>query len=159
MIRIDGSTPIPQRHLAIRRFNTERSLRVALVSVTAASLGVDLSAASTCIFAELPPDAAWLAQAEDRCHRKGQANAVSSTVLVAHCDSTAADDFDTLSEEVAGGGSRTSETVAASPNASASRSRAGGLRNTSLQRALTLVRSRHSSRASAPCAVDRWPDC
>ena len=55
MIRIDGSTPIPQRHLAIRRFNTERSLRVALVSVTAASLGVDLSAASTCIFAELPP--------------------------------------------------------------------------------------------------------
>ena len=46
--------------------------------------GIDLSAASECIFAELPPDAAWLAQAEDRLHRKGQRSAVTATVLLAH---------------------------------------------------------------------------
>ena len=84
LVRIDGSTPLPQRHLAIKRFNKEPHLRLALVSVTAASLGIDLSAASTVIFAELPPDAAWLAQAEDRCHRKGQRDAVSVTILLAH---------------------------------------------------------------------------
>ena len=84
LVRIDGSTPLPQRHLALRRFKTEPSLRLALVSVTAASLGIDLSAAATVIFAELPPDAAWLAQAEDRCHRKGQRNAVNVTILLAH---------------------------------------------------------------------------
>ena len=62
LVRIDGSTPLPARHLAIKRFHSEPSLRLALVSVTAASLGIDLSAASHVIFAELPPDAAWLAQ-------------------------------------------------------------------------------------------------
>ena len=34
-----------RRHTAIRRFHEEASVRVALVSVTAAALGVDLSAA------------------------------------------------------------------------------------------------------------------
>ena len=84
LVRIDGSTPLPQRHVAIRRFQTEPTVRVALVSVTAAALGINLSAASECIFAELPPDAAWLAQAEDRCHRKGQKSAVIVTILLAH---------------------------------------------------------------------------
>jgi hypothetical protein len=32
------------------------------VSVTAAGLGVDLSAASVAVFAELPPDSMWLRQ-------------------------------------------------------------------------------------------------
>ena len=36
LIRIDGSTPIAQRHLSIKRFKKEDSLRLALVSVTAA---------------------------------------------------------------------------------------------------------------------------
>eukprot|EP00438_Fugacium_kawagutii_P012128 Skav220377 [mRNA] locus=scaffold609:287185:289857:- [translate_table: standard] len=36
---------------------------------------VDLSAASLAIFVELPPDASWLCQAEDRLHRQGQRKA------------------------------------------------------------------------------------
>lgn len=42
LVRIDGNTPLPQRHQAIRRFNTEPLVRLALVSVTAAALGVRL---------------------------------------------------------------------------------------------------------------------
>ena len=83
LVRIDGSTPLAQRHAAIRRFNREASVQLALISVTAAALGIDLSAASQCVFAELPPDAMWLAQAEDRLHRKGQAAAVNVTILLA----------------------------------------------------------------------------
>ena len=71
--RIDGGVPPRERHDTIRRFGRDDALRVALVSVTAASLGIDLSVASHALFAELPPDAAWLAQAEDRLHRRGQA--------------------------------------------------------------------------------------
>jgi len=36
------------------------------------AVGIDLSAASVAIFVELPPDASWLCQAEDRLHRHGQ---------------------------------------------------------------------------------------
>jgi hypothetical protein len=40
------------------------------------AVGVDLSAASLAIFVELPPDASWLCQAEDRLHRHGQQKAL-----------------------------------------------------------------------------------
>ena len=49
--------------------------QVALVSVTAGGMGLDLSVASVAVFVELPPDVAWLRQAEDRLHRRGQRNA------------------------------------------------------------------------------------
>jgi hypothetical protein len=43
--------------------------RVALIGVTAGGIGLDLTAASTAIFLELPPQVADLRQAEDRCVR------------------------------------------------------------------------------------------
>lgn len=43
------------------------------------AVGVDLSAASLAIFVELPPDASWLLQAEDRLHRHGQRQAGRGT--------------------------------------------------------------------------------
>lgn len=44
-----------------------RLCRFALIGVTAGGMGLDLSAASTAVFLELPPQVADLRQAEDRC--------------------------------------------------------------------------------------------
>ena len=57
---------------------------MALVSVTAGGVGVDLSASSSVVFAELPPDASMVEQAEDRVHRRGVKNAVNVYFLLAH---------------------------------------------------------------------------
>lgn len=42
---------------------------MALIGVTAGGIGLDLTAASTAVFLELPPQVADLRQAEDRCVR------------------------------------------------------------------------------------------
>uniref|UniRef100_A0A0G4FCQ1 Helicase ATP-binding domain-containing protein n=1 Tax=Chromera velia CCMP2878 TaxID=1169474 RepID=A0A0G4FCQ1_9ALVE len=55
--------------------------RVALVSITACSLGVDLSGASVGFFFEMPLDAGWLQQAEARMHRRGQTQSVNTYFL------------------------------------------------------------------------------
>ena len=80
-IRVDGSTT--DRTDQLRRFETDPSVRVALLSLTAFSTGVTLNAANTVVFAELYGNWAELAQAEDRCHRIGQTRPVSSYFLVA----------------------------------------------------------------------------
>lgn len=76
-----------------------------------ASLGIDLSAASTVIFAELPPDAAWLAQAEDRCHRKGQRAAVNVTILLAHATDGGAESLDGSADATPDGAAEASSSV------------------------------------------------
>jgi len=68
-IRIDGSTPLADRVGLIRSFQTEDACQVALVSTTAGAVGVDLSAASLVIFAEMEWSAGVLLQAEDRAYR------------------------------------------------------------------------------------------
>ena len=76
-IRIDGSTPPAERALYVKKFQTNRKVRVAILSVTAAGVGLTMTAASNVIFAELHWTPGVLAQAEDRCHRIGQTNAVN----------------------------------------------------------------------------------
>lgn len=53
MIRIDGSTSAEDRQDACHRFQTDEDCLVALLSITAAGLGLHLTAASLVVFAEL----------------------------------------------------------------------------------------------------------
>ena len=45
------------------RFNTDARVRVALLSITAANVGLDFTGASSVVFAELPTEVADLRQA------------------------------------------------------------------------------------------------
>lgn len=82
-VRIDGKTPHTQRPLHVTRFQEEESVRVALLSITAAGAGITLTAASTVVFAELYWVPGQMHQAEDRAHRIGQKSSVSVQYLVA----------------------------------------------------------------------------
>lgn len=76
-IRIDGSVNSKERAVRVKKFQTNSRTRVALLSMTAAGVGLTLTAASSVLFAELHWTPGVLAQAEDRCHRIGQQNAVN----------------------------------------------------------------------------------
>lgn len=71
-IRIDGSTSPKARQEQISTFQTNPSVRIALLGITAAGVAVTLTASSTVWFAELFWTPAIMIQAEDRCHRIGQ---------------------------------------------------------------------------------------
>jgi SWI/SNF-related matrix-associated actin-dependent regulator of chromatin subfamily A-like protein 1 len=70
-IRIDGHTKAETRHEYVTKFQNEKSCKVALLSITAACLGLTLTAASTVVFAEVHWTPALMQQAEDRTHRIG----------------------------------------------------------------------------------------
>ena len=76
-IRIDGTVSSKERAARVKKFQSNARTRVALLSMTAAGVGLTLTAASSVLFAELHWTPGVLAQAEDRCHRIGQANAVN----------------------------------------------------------------------------------
>lgn len=69
-IRIDGGVHPDQRQSLLSDFASGNA-RVALMGITACAVGLSLATAACAIFCELPPDASWLAQAEDRLHRPG----------------------------------------------------------------------------------------
>ena len=56
----------------MKKFQADKNCRVAVLSITAACLGLTLTAASTVIFAEVHWTPAMMLQAEDRAHRIGQ---------------------------------------------------------------------------------------
>ena len=70
-VRIDGSVPVEKRHHRVQAFQTQPEIRVGILSITAASQGLTLTAASTILFAELTWTPSIMAQAEDRAHRIG----------------------------------------------------------------------------------------
>lgn len=61
-IRIDGSTTSALRQEFVSKFQSDDSVRVAILSITAASTGLTLTAAELVIFAELfwNPGVSWL---------------------------------------------------------------------------------------------------
>ena len=71
-IRIDGTTPQEKRFEYINKFQNKKETLIAILSLTAASTGITLTAAKTVVFAELAWTPALLVQAEDRTHRIGQ---------------------------------------------------------------------------------------
>ncbi|OON18211.1 helicase protein, partial [Opisthorchis viverrini] len=81
-IRIDGRTNSEQRSVVCRKFQEEENCLVALLSITAAGTGLNMTAASLVVFAELYWNPGALVQAEDRAYRIGQQDSVSVRSLI-----------------------------------------------------------------------------
>jgi SWI/SNF-related matrix-associated actin-dependent regulator 1 of chromatin subfamily A len=82
-IRIDGKTPGNTRQPLVDVFQTDPTVRLAVLSITAAGVGLTLTAAEHVLFAELFYNPGAVMQAEDRAHRIGQKNCVQVHYLVA----------------------------------------------------------------------------
>nr|CDJ86552.1 SNF2-related and DNA RNA helicase domain containing protein [Haemonchus contortus] len=82
-IRIDGQTSSKDRGPLCHDFQEDPDVQVAILSMTAAGVGITLTAASVVIFAELHWNPTTLQQAEDRAHRVGQKDSVFVQYLVA----------------------------------------------------------------------------
>ena len=82
-IRIDGSTPTSARGAMVNAFQESEAVRVAVLSIKAAGMGLTLTAASTVVFGELSWTPGDIVQAEDRAHRIGQVSSVNVQFLCA----------------------------------------------------------------------------
>jgi len=74
-IRIDGSTSQDRRPNLVKQFQTQEDCQIALLSITACGEGLNLTAASTVVFAELYWVPGAMEQAEARAHRMGSQHA------------------------------------------------------------------------------------
>uniref|UniRef100_A0A5F4W5G4 SWI/SNF-related matrix-associated actin-dependent regulator of chromatin subfamily A-like protein 1 n=1 Tax=Callithrix jacchus TaxID=9483 RepID=A0A5F4W5G4_CALJA len=82
-IRIDGSTSSAEREDLCQQFQLSQRHAVAVLSITAANMGLTFSSADLVVFAELFWNPGVLIQAEDRVHRIGQTSSVGIHYLVA----------------------------------------------------------------------------
>ncbi|XP_021897483.1 ATP-dependent DNA helicase DDM1 isoform X2 [Carica papaya] len=75
--RIDGGVKLDERKRQIQEFNNENSnYRIFLLSTRAGGLGINLTAADTCILYDSDWNPQMDLQAMDRCHRIGQTKPV-----------------------------------------------------------------------------------
>jgi SNF2 family DNA or RNA helicase len=82
-VSIRGDQQAIARQAAIDAFNTDDSVSIAVCSLTAAGVGVNLQAASNVVLAELSWTAAEQTQAIDRVHRIGQDEPVTAWRIIA----------------------------------------------------------------------------
>ena len=80
VVVLTGKTSLEDRQAAVERFQSDPSVKYFIGSIGAAGVGITLTAASHVVFSELSWTPGDINQAEDRCHRIGQA----SSVLVQH---------------------------------------------------------------------------
>ncbi|ETO19016.1 DEXH-box helicase [Reticulomyxa filosa] len=81
-IRIDGDTKEIKRKEYVEKFQNDDKCRIAILSITAAGMGVTLTKATTVVFAELFWNPSVLLQCEDRAHRISQKEVVNVVFLV-----------------------------------------------------------------------------
>ncbi|MBK5249571.1 MAG: DEAD/DEAH box helicase [Actinomycetales bacterium] len=82
-VSIRGDQTARVRQQAIDAFNTDQGVAVAVCSLTAAGVGLNLQAASNVVLAELSWTAAEQTQAIDRVHRIGQDEPVTAWRIIA----------------------------------------------------------------------------
>ncbi|WP_394551531.1 DEAD/DEAH box helicase [Agromyces sp. MMS24-JH15] len=82
-VSIRGDQTAIARQAAIDAFNTDPDVHVAVCSLTAAGVGVNLQAASNVVLAELSWTSAEQTQAIDRVHRIGQDEPVTAWRIIA----------------------------------------------------------------------------
>ncbi|MGF2948329.1 DEAD/DEAH box helicase [Microbacterium alcoholitolerans] len=82
-VSIRGDQTTPARQQAIDSFNNDPEVGIAVCSLTAAGVGVNLQVASNVVLAELSWTAAEQTQAIDRVHRIGQDEPVTAWRIIA----------------------------------------------------------------------------
>src|SRR5205085_11076857 len=82
-VHVLGDDDVVARDTAMTAFQRPDGPQLIVCSLRAAGQGITLTRASNVAFLELDWTPARLAQAEDRCHRIGQADAVTAWYLVA----------------------------------------------------------------------------
>lgn len=75
-LRYEGTMTTAERQAAVDAFQGDASRQAIVVTISAGATGITLTAASHVIFLEETYDPTEISQAEDRCWRKGQRNAV-----------------------------------------------------------------------------------
>ncbi|XP_017837932.2 SWI/SNF-related matrix-associated actin-dependent regulator of chromatin subfamily A containing DEAD/H box 1 homolog isoform X1 [Drosophila busckii] len=80
--RLDGATAVKERQDLITDFNVDDNIFVFLLSTKAGGVGINLTAADTCIIHDIDFNPYNDKQAEDRCHRMGQSRPVSIYRLI-----------------------------------------------------------------------------
>ena len=89
--RIEGDVDAVTRDSLIQSFQTSPEAKLMIVNIKTGGLGIDLTAASNCVFVELAWTPTAHDQAEARLHRYGQQSAVTAWYLLG---------LDTIDEQI-----------------------------------------------------------